>query len=211
MGGDDTQTVEGELGHHGQVLAALGSISWPRRTGHLARLEHVASARHASLASVERLVVVVDLLVSVCLADLAIFRVPCTRLIHSSRSLATSSKSVSARPSTSLHSAMPVTSLAPLSSTSPEKKGSLGALQGDEGIAAIAVETAPSFELNEGGAVEERTSPLGEHFGAFSVVCLNLSQMVRPLLALWLRRPSACPQRPPDPSLFLAPVQADAD
>ncbi len=33
-------------------------------------------------------------------------------------------------------------------------------------------------QLNEGGAAVESYSPLGQHFGWFSVICLNLSQMV---------------------------------
>lgn len=33
-------------------------------------------------------------------------------------------------------------------------------------------------QLNAGGAAVEKRSPLGQHFGWFSVICLNLSQMV---------------------------------
>ncbi|KAL7412946.1 high affinity methionine permease [Mrakia frigida] len=51
--------------------------------------------------------------------------------------------------------------------------------KGEQGVIPIVqVNTLDSDHKNQGGAAVEETSPLGQQFGAFSVICLNLSMMI---------------------------------
>jgi hypothetical protein len=49
-------------------------------------------------------------------------------------------------------------------------------------VKGINLQALDDTHKNEGGAAVEEVSPLGREFGAFSVICLNLSQMVRLLI-----------------------------